>query len=546
MRRPGGGMRDGGLRCVGLFMLLAIFLSLSCSCRSDSAAFARGLSSADEAIAGGDTKKALASLAALRKKAVGVSNWLSVAKRERSLGFPQAAIITLEKGLSVYRSNQLLAAVLADTCVEMGRYDEASLLRSELAGSAFFPLVAYADVLRTKATFPPDIDPAVWVSAFEASGEPSFLGNAATLYAVRGMNAEALALANRRFVLDGSQGLFPALLSYDAGFAERVSAYLTRPDGDLNADELALVADAEFVLGNAGRARALWGTIIERYPAYSPIPWYNRAISETDWANEKIGLESCLARYPAYYPAVCRYARGVSLPKEVEPGVIEEELRDAGFRTLEMEIADAGAPVDPDRAAKALERALAFSDDIRFKIENLRFKQLANPDEGRTSGDMWKLLEKYPRDPVLVAYAQWYFASLRQYDATFGLGNGTAGSVHDFWAGMAAAMAGDLDRSAECFGSVASDESLAWCALANLAKVLERGADLSGAAENYATAIALAPDDRIRSSLSVESARISIRMGDSVRARQLLGYALDLDAGNYAARAMLKNLEPTR
>jgi tetratricopeptide (TPR) repeat protein len=547
VRRDGDGRVNFVIRCVGVLALLAWIFILPCSCRPDPSAFTHGLSAADALIAAGTPEKALSSLAKLRKKASSVQNWLSIAKRERQLGSSPAATVTLEQALAAYPSNQFLVAVLADTWVDLERYDKASAMRSALADSSFAPLIAYSDIMRTRASFPPDVDPGVWIEAYDASGDLACIDNAAVLYAIQGKSAEAVALADRRFALGGSRPLFPALLSYDAGYPEKVRGYFARtegtPDQGLSADELALLADAEYACGKDSRSRELWSALTDRYPDYSPIAWYDRAISGNDPVYEKQGLEACLSRYPAFYPAVCRYVRSVPRKKVSEPDAIETELRKAGLRTLEMIAADERAPVDSAQAAEAIARALSASDDIRFRIEELRFNQLEKPDERRTAGSMWKLLEKYPHDPVLVPYAQWYFGSIRQFDAAFGLGNGVDGSASDYWRGLEAAMAGDLEAAETSFGKVASDKALAWCALANLARISEKNADLESSAEYLDSAIRLAPDDATRSELAYESAKILTRLGDSVRARQMLGHAIDLDPENYAARTVLRKME---
>lgn len=538
------------LRRIAVFAL-ALSLTLVASCGGASGdSFSRGLGLADSIASQGDTGKSLNRLKRLRKKASSASQWLSIAKRERALGDSRAAVKTLQAGMRKLPTNPLLGAVLADTLNGLGEYDKAMAYHDLVSQTKYASVTALSMIRETSVTFPPIMDPGIWVVAYDATGNPACLRNAAVLYAAMGKMGEALAAADREYRVTGRDPYLCALIAYDASRFDASVSYLSVPLESLPDRDLFLLADAMSSLGKLDDARIVWQHCVAVAAGLSPVPWYNIALTEPDWAGQKQRLEECIRLFPSYYPSVARYAR--SVPRAAtndEKDFVEEELRSIGFLTLKMEAEMRSAPVEAERARQMLDAALAVSDDSRFLIEDLRFEQFENPDADRTAGRMWKLLERRSEDPLVRAYARWYFASIGNYDSAFSIkdktpsDNPVAASEASFYLGLEAARLGDLAGAERHFQAVSNDAENSWCALANIARIRERREDYQGAADDLATAADLARDARAKSRLYAEAARLYIKLQSDDRARMLLGYAVELDPSNYAAIDFLRRFK---
>lgn len=536
---------------------LCIIILASCS-RRDPLAFAAALSRVDGYIASGESRKALASLSRVRDSASSASQWLSVAKRERSLGANDAAAETLKKALHRIPASPELAAVLTDTLVAAGRLDEAKRYAPSLAKTPYASVGAYAEISRASTTEPFAIDPRLWEAAYEASRASLFLRDAAVTYAMNGNLASACALLGYEGTpspqalgsdLPPDERLFRATVLYDAGFYEGVFGYLSLDTGgEAGTEGLALMADAAWKRGNEASAREIWHESTVRYPWVTPLPYYNLAATATDPDEERALLTSITGVFPTYYPAVVRFVRGV--PARIEPSKPEEndpaaaELERRGFMSLEMEAAMLSRPVSEEEARAVIATAIessASSPDIRFQIEDLRLSWRLNPDAVRSASAMWRLMERYPADAILLAYARWHFLSLGDSATAFAL-NASAGA-DPFYEGLEAALCGDLSRAEERFGVVANNDRDAWRALANIGRIREKNGDYATAIERYSVAAGLSNDARMASALHFEAARLLAESHSEDRARSILGYALELDPSNYRAAILLRALE---
>ena len=108
-----------------LFCLSVMVLTFSCSAADQHGAFLTRLDRIDVLVRAGDTRDALRELVRLRKKAVSAGQWLSLVKRELQLDAPAQSVDTLAEALIGLPANESLAAVMTDTLVGLGRYEEA-------------------------------------------------------------------------------------------------------------------------------------------------------------------------------------------------------------------------------------------------------------------------------------------------------------------------------------------------------------------------------------------------------------------------------------
>ena len=536
-----------------LSFLIASFVLISCSPKDSSLRFSDSLIKVDGWIASGNSKRALSALKKLTASAQSAGQWLSIAKRERALKAYPAAASTLKSALKHIPSNIEITAVLADTLMLAGKPDAVRAYSAALEGSPYGSTVALAEISRAAKTDPFSIDPKYWQDAAIATGLPLFSRNAAVDWAMRGNLAAACSavesVTDRSFLDDA---LFRATLWYDAGFPDRTLSYLPPSDETItDLARLSLMADAAWRQKDEPLARSLWEREMVNHPHITALPYFNLAVVEKEPVIRKRLLESTLAAFPAYYPAVVNYVRSASesaLPPLFDP--IEQELDKSGFRTLEMERKIAERPVTAKEARRVLDRALEASGqkvDIRLIIERARMEWLVTMDAKKSAAAMWVLLEKYRDNPTLHSWAMWYFLSLGDVSTAVSLNKSATDPDGAYYSGLEKAFAGDLDRAEELFLSVANNDGNAWCALANVALIRDRKKDFSGAVEKFTLAAKLAPDERRASRLQYEAARILAEScHDRRRTKELLRYALQLDPSNYRALSMLRLLEAAK
>lgn len=572
MKKGNSRYRFKGILLAGI--AVCAFASISCHKTDESRRFSDSLARIDVLTSTGDSVKALKNLSNLRKSATSVSQWLSIAKRERDLDAGSAALVTLAEGLHRIPSSAELAAVMADTLIRRGDYERAIDYASSLAGSPYEILVSYAEIKRSANADFSSIAPKSWLSAATATGLPVFRRNAAVAEAMKGNLSVACSVAvgpidvvgvadaadvvyapdvidtpDALFLSD--EELFRSILFYDAGFDEKVLERGSSGDEWATGSEmLSLMADAAWNLKNTDLARAIWERNILSHPAETALSYYNLAVTENDPVREKMRLEDLFALFPAYYPAVVRFVRSVpENPPEPVFDSLETELEQSGFRTLEMQRRLDSSPVSREAARRVLRNAISRSEstpDIRFVVEDFRMDWYETPDTVKTRSAMWRLLEQYPDDPVLHSWSLWFFMSIRDLETSFSLNGGSTEGDGAFYTGLECALSGDLDRAEELLATVANSDGNAWCALADIGRIRERKNDPSGAAESFSVAAGLAPDARTASALHYEAARVLAGQHSVERAISILGYALDLYPGNYRADLLLRELEASK
>lgn len=539
-----------------LIAVAAVLLASSCG-RATPDAYYTKLKTIDILLAEGKVREAGRQLLALRRHARGASQWLGITKRERRAGLYSQAAETLERALKKIPANDSLAAVLVDTLLVLDKPDEALKYASSLVESPFFALAAEAGIrVAISHDKLEDINPGILVKAYEGTQEAVFLRDAIVLMAVQGDLSSACSLVlsvKPQLVHYGSGGIdryMSALVCYDAGLLEQASSLLEADGPPLSFAEILLAADASWRMHDTERARRWWNVAIERQGAASALPYYNLSLIAPDAESSSMLLEACLEKFPGYYPAVVSFVRRVPVPgKGSSVDSITEALGQAGFRSLDMERRERRDIFEYDRAVKLLANSIIAGNDtpdVRLLIESMRFNNRNNPDAVRSRADMWKLLERIPSDETLREYAVWFFTEYGEYSTAFSINTSLPSGGMPFYRGLAAAMDGHLDESLEYFSSGAGDGSEAWASLANIAVIHLRQKDPSRAIEEFSLAANMSPDQETASRLHLEIARILADMRLEERALNVLAYALELDPGNYEARALLLSLESGR
>ncbi len=548
-----------------LALIAGILLIASCSRRADS--FSAGLARVDALAAEGRAGRALREIKRLESRASSSTDWLSLARRAADLGRLDRAIDTVRAGLNRMPANVELSAAQAGLLVEAGRLSDALPFASILSGTAYASIAAEAEIRLVGERVPMSDGFAAtperaraFREAWLTTGRDVFLRDAAVVFA--GHGDYAAALEPLEAALDRFGGSVPADIAYlrelllsDAGRDDAVDA--AYPEGTAP-EILLLAADRHARGGRVGEARALWARVHAERPGFSPLPLYNLAVTEADWAEEARGLERSLALSPGFYPSLARYVR---LVPEGNPAASDDSvtraLSDAGIRSLGMEAEEGRSPVRSEEARRLIDAAAARSSgtvDSRILIERYRLAARSDPDAARVEGSIWKLLEKLPRDPLLNEYAIWSLASIGRLDAALSLLDAAlAREILDpdepfpaFFSGIEAATRGDHDRALERFSLVANDAANAWRALANRAAVLDRHGDRADAIDEFSRAAEMATDPRDQSRLHYRAARIMADTRQTSRARSVAGYALELDGQNYLAAQLIRELESGR
>ncbi len=574
------------LACVFLVIVVsaAVFV-VSRNAARDSESWYRKLARADELIASGDARNAARILLSLRKGAAGSGQWLSIYKRERSLGLSTRSMDTLKKALVKSPASESLAAVLAYALAEAGSLDDAARVAKPLRAGRFAALSASLELQSALSAEDINlIDTECLEVAYDVTGIPSFLRNAVALSAERGEMGVACEYARKLVGYDAGNGIggdngrdagseaggreryLAALVHYDAGLYGDALRLLDRAGTVPSAHELELRADAAWRVGNArgseDAARA-WAESTERFPDRSPVAWFNLSVALEDGSEEGRresvrAIDSCLDRFPKYYPAVARFARlavtreptrraAGSSGRASDP--VSEYLIERDFLSEDARAELLPPDYTVDRAVSLLDAACAGEThalDARFLIERSRLRFALDPDKTRSNAEIWRLLERSPDDPFVGGYAVWHFVSVGEYATAFSINEGLSDGRLRFYSGLEAAMSGKLERALEEFqaGAAAGDES--WVSLANIAAVHERSGNVPRAIDELSLAAGMAPANADQSRLHLRLARLLVRSRLIDRAASVLGYALELDPSNHRARALLSELERER
>jgi len=512
--------------------------------------FSAQLNRVDLLISEGRQETALNRLASLRKRAVSVRDFLSIAKRELALQASKSALATLDLGSQTFPVNQEMAALATYILMDLDRYQEAAD-RSSFLLSGSWSAIAAAAALSTSVD-PLTVSSAVYRAAAEVTGYPFYYRNAIVTAARKGELAQALLhFKEWRYRLPDDV-LLGVILAYDnkqwqylLELAEFEARYLTRI--------YLAAAHAAYLLGDIPRAISLWDTIILNDPE-QVLALYNRAYISEDFALKKASLQKALNLNPSFWPALNQY---ISLfltytdsSEAFSP--VTARLKEMGWETLEMERRRGYARITEQEIVAAIQAAVVSGTGDgagRVQIEALRFSLSQGNDRLRTIGKIWQLLEKYPSDPDILEYAVWFFLESADPDAAaFLLDRLDSLSVSrpwvsDFYHGIFYTLQGKFKDARLRFDSVASDHRNAWRALANSARIYQIQGNTSAAIETFSLATELTPEPSIKSLLFYEVAHILAEARERQRATVIAGYAVELDPENYKAVSLLRELE---
>ena len=549
-----------------LFLIFIGSISLciivaACSKTDKTALFQQKLDSVDGAIQEGSTQKALNTLSSLRKKAQFPIQYLSIAKRELQLHSPVQALQSIQAGLKKHPDDSMLKAALAHTLLQEDRIEDAAaaaetLLGTSYAGVGTEVLIQVDKVKQTCRTPVP-----FWQEGFKLTGEHIFLENAAVVLAHQGEIAQAAAL---RFRIAKEEALrspyFWSCLAYDMGNFQPVLndlvyslAYADMaglPEHNPKAFEYArrhllLAADASAGLGDTEQARGFWQMYIDRYADASSEVFYNLAMTAPTEEEKAEVLIDCISQNPGYYPAVAQYVRACSAidAAHSQKNPLDEYLQSKDFYSLEMEKSLFVSSVFTLSAEEVLEGAMnADKDDIRFLLEEFRYRYVQPKNYTQGSGEMWKILEAHPQNPLIKAYARWYFASSGDFNASFGIDKADNHYEDVFYDGIRCAVQGYSTAALKKFAEAETESQYKIPAAVDQAYIYDARNEPDMAIKYFSRAAELVPDKRTKSKMFYEAARIYAERNGIAEAITLLNQSLRLDSENHRANVLKQKL----
>ena len=547
-----------------IFLIGSIFLCIiiaSCSKTDKNAIFQQKLNSIDSSIQEGNTQKALDSLRALRKKAQVPIQYLSIAKRELQLHSPVQALQSIQAGLKKYPDNSMLKAVLAHTLMQEGRMEDAAAAAEFLEGTSYIGIGAEALIQADKIKQTYRTPVSFWEECFRLTGAHIFLENAAVMLAHKGEIAQAARLRSR---IEKEESLrspyFWSCLAYDLGNFQPVLddlvyslAYADMaglPENNPKAFEYArrhllLAADASAGLGDIELARGFWQMYVDRYTDSSDEVFYNLAMTAPTDEEKAEVLIDCISQNPGYYPAVAQYVRACSAidAANQQQNPLDEYLESKDFFSLEMEKNLFVSSAFTLSAEQVLEEAMAAnSDDIRFLLEEFRYRYVQPKNYGQGNGEMWKILEAHPHNPLIKAYARWYFASSGDFNACFGIDKANNHNEDVFYDGVRRAVQGYSTAALKDFNEVENESRYNIPAIVDQAYIYDARNEPDMAVRYFSRAAELLPDKRTKSKVLYESARIYAEHNGIPEAIALLNQSLKLDSENHRANVLKQKL----
>lgn len=548
---------------VKLIVCILLFTS-SFSCKKDesSSAFYAELKAVDLQISSGEKNRALASLQALSPRAKDARQVLAIAKRMISLDAVPQVIKFLQGSVSdIAQDSPEVAGLLIATLIDAGRADGVQEYAPLVKNSSYSALLAESSVLVANPHEMVDIEPYSWEVAYRQTGVQSFLKMSALSLCKEGKlsKAEFLkeAIPKNEQIKDP---FFWSCLSYDLGHfdflfkhlsssienAEREGVFETdNVDVDKASRHLLLAADAAYGTGDIDIARSYWQECAD-LPRPTPIALYNLALTSESEEEKTRYFVECITRYPFYYPAISSYIRQYLVIKANEiSDEITKYLAERGFYSMKMEEVYLSLPNMVYSPEALLNVAVSQpGHDARIALEYFRYKHYQGINFRAGIADMWKLLEDYPGNMDVLAYAKWYFSHCRDFNACFSVGQTGDSALDAFYLGLEKAVRSSTDDDIiESFNKASVIPEYRVFATANIAYIYYQQGLKDKTIETLSLASSMTDDDKLKSRLHYQIAKILAELKSYDRAITTAGYAVELDEENYPAQVLLEKLK---
>ncbi|UTC65596.1 hypothetical protein E4O00_05755 [Treponema sp. OMZ 788] len=542
-------------------IVFLLFLLFSCSLKNDEQSFLEDLDRIDVQISEGSSAKALKNLKRLQKKASNYINYVSIVKRQLKLGAEPDALMSLQEGIKKYPDSVELPALLTSILIDTGKAGDALPYCGMLKDSPYASLGAEASILADINFNSFNSDFSLLRAAYDKTGNQIFLKNAAVVLASQGRLREA---SHLRYVIPKDiapdHPFFWSCIVYDLGVFDSIFGelyfsllYADKDGGKGPAAEnarlhLMLAADAAFGMGDTERARAFWQAAADRSPEASPIVFYDLALTAPDERERVDLLIECIELYPDFYPVIARYVREDLALRELNAqDEITAYLESKGFYSMKMEELYFTSPKMTYASEELLERAMKSSGfDPKFILEEFRYKQIKDKtysSKVKGKAELWKILEKYGKEPIIREYAKWYFAQSGDFNACLSVSEIGKRYEDSFYAGINYALSGDFENAISSFAAAAQLPAYAYAATVNSAYMYYMSGYTQEALNAYSLAASMTNDKKRQSMLQHEIASIFYERKAYDKAITVLTYALELDSKNYNAVSLLKKIK---
>ena len=184
----------------------------------------------------------------------------------------------------------------------------------------------------------------------------------------------------------------------------------------------------------------------------------------------------------------------------------------------------------------------ADSDDIRFLLEDFRYRYVQPKNYTQGNGEMWKILEAHPHNPLVKAYARWYFASSGDFNACFGIDKADNHDEDVVYNGIRRAVQGYSTAALKHFAEVETESRYKIPATVDQAYIYDARNEPDMAIKYFSRAAELLSDKRSQSKMLYEAARIYAERNGMPEAITLLNRALKLDPENHRANVLKQKL----
>ena len=192
---------------------------------------------------------------------------------------------------------------------------------------------------------------------------------------------------------------------------------------------------------------------------------------------------------------------------------------------------------------EVLDNAMAVNkDDFRFLLENFRYRYALRNNYAQGSGEMWKLLEQYPNNMLIKAYARWYFASSGDFNACFGIDKTGNASEDAFYDAIRSAVQGYSTAALRYFAQAEADDALMAAVFADQAYVYDARNEPDKAVQYFTRAANILSEKQLKSKMLYEAARIYATRNGRAEALGILNRVLELDPDNRRARVLKQQL----
>lgn len=476
---------------------------------------------------------ALTALNRLSRRSVGVEGELSVLKRYRRLSVarPEA------------RGAYLSAARAAEE-----RFPAASALTALVVDAALHVDPATPDSLEALRSgggrLDPSEFPALSVLARSRAGaysSPPEKADRQAFLRVSSVYSRVDPAASRSLALDAA---LLALLNAEPLAAEGIGDKLLSDLETLSPRELLFLGELAYDFGDPLRAAALFSRLEGPEASYRRGDSYALAgrleLARSSWLDAAAsGGDLALA---------CLYNVATSTPDREEALSYLRRLRslDSSYpcgAVLYARLLGGVAGHD------ALEEARKLRPSTEVELELLRVDSApgASSDLGdRAEPRAWMLFNSRPGDPLAARWLAWFLASRGDLEGATDLmaeHGRRAGESPDTlaYAGLKAALSGQLDRAEELFQKAAAGGG-DWTLAANLAALALARRQYEEALSRFTVAARLCPSGPPASALFARIASVQLALGRETEARRSLQRALELDSDNRSARRELRRL----